>query len=682
MGNTGSIDVNIDVSRQDDDDNYNIDAEEVGRDDALTVPTVQTPIDMRFSKMYIIYQRVNGASRTFALTIKILDDNIFLYVTDVLSEKTVLAHVSRIHKEETMSVKPNIESVPVKSSASYYLKYIQISRDFRYISLPENGYVNVYSLTKLLNRNILQYVDSVGIVLREGPDGTIRTGIEVDSRVDRSMSTKTLNADVQQDMLGKIDFHYVDCNIQPYKCILCKDMFVVVCSEYNRFKKIVVINYKAKLVHEIKNLDIDANRSALKFSTDGRHIAIYNGAKNTLSVCDMTARSPQLKSVPLTIKDDTMLESVCVSEDGRFLFFVENMMFNVYDIPRNRTYVMSPGTSVDQMDVKDIKFHLMDYSRFSDIVIESETDCDSLYVLVGWNRKKTSALYWMIRCDKIGYSTYGPTFVDMKVEGTIDYIYNNGYMFIYKTEHGITAYDLNKVIPIRFAGMLASGAKRKLNKLYRDNYQDVRDQYYTYIDVVGADDSKARYNVNDYMMFLLSLKKSQIVGTDTNIFQLRINANIDVYGSTKSFNVFQDLLSGKINQREIIDNIYTIQGATGRHNMMAELMAHLYEFTRVIALKETSDGDLDRSGFSNMKAMYIGYVLLVLVLKYYSMLFKTVGGIKSSVRGKNKTLRDPRVQSTETTIRYDILEAFNNNFPAFKSFTMKSIELMMGERLD
>src|SRR5579872_2810753 len=226
MGNTGSMAVDIN-------ENHNIDTinfvDNTDAIDAVMVPNVITPIDIRFNKMYIIYQRVNGISKTFALSVKILDDNIFLYVTDILNNKTFLAHVVKILIKSGKNV-------------SYYLKYIQISRDFTLISLPENDKINVYNLTKLLNRNILEYVDTVGITLRTNKHGEISSGIEIKNKVNDKLSSRfshfisklaskksdsTYNQNMNVDQSGTMEFRHVDCcndqyqecNLQPYKCV-------------------------------------------------------------------------------------------------------------------------------------------------------------------------------------------------------------------------------------------------------------------------------------------------------------------------------------------------------------------------------------------------------------------------------------------------------------------------------
>jgi hypothetical protein len=724
-------------SRYDEDD-YSIDAEVVNSGDALNVPNMPTPIELKYSKMYIIYQRINGMSRTYALTIKIIDNSIFVYVTDIFSEKTKLAHVSTIGNPHSSNIGTNSENDIV-----HYLKYIQISRDFKLISLPENGSVNVYNLTNLLNRNILEHVDTIGIVLSldksSDETGVIRSKIEIKDKSTRGdlqsneftndltdrighikmndISSKDLSLDRESD-------HETDLELQPYKCVLCKDLFIVVCVESvltvdnhwtNQYKKIVIIDYTNKKVHTIKNINLNVNRSAFRFSTNGRFVVAYDNTAKSVLMSDMLEeREPKFKEVNLTFDAGIILESICISEDGRFIFYIEdenksrhgnnsNMKFNIYDTKIHRIYELDSKVNINDEyghdktnnHLNDLKFHLMDYSSFTKINFtdSDETNCNKLYVLVGWNKKTTSAKYWMIRCSEKDYIIYEPSSIQMSVDGPIEYIYNNGYMFIYKTKSGITAYDLNRIIPMKFANILAAESKYDINKLYKQYFQSMKDKYYSEIIIIGADDSKVVYSVTDYISFLFSLiKETNKKDSDTNEFQLRVNANISIYGNVKSFTIFQDLLTGKSKQSEIISNIFTLKGQTGRHNMMRDLMNHMYEYTREIALKETiknnevQNESTERSKFNDMKAIYIGYVLLILVIKYYLVLVKTsnheyISSIETKVNTKvnTKSMTKSPAVDRRLPLQIDIMKTFNDNFPIFKSFTDKTLSLILGD---
>jgi len=572
----------------------------------------ERPNDTKYNKMYIVYQRINGVSRIYTLNIKILDDRIFVYVTNELTGKTGLAHVNKIY------------SVPDTTDPLFYLKYVQVSRDFRLISIPENDTINIYDLFGLINRNTLQHVDSFDLV---------------------SSSTD-----------------------KPYKCILCKDLFMMVCADTNTNTN---TNHYTSLIttnHTIK-LDTNMDRSCLKFSPNGRYVVVYDKDKRQLLLCN-TINNPVFTPLPINI-DGIVPNTICLSDDGRLLFYAvltdTQITFSMYDVSRNYGYTIHK-IAVNPTVISFIlntRYHLLNYNKFSNIDLVSETAYNYLYALVGWNQSTststftiTSVFYWLIRSSN---DIHGPFFVDMPVDN-VNYAYNNGYMFIYKTPNNITVYDLNKVVPIKFAMLLATNTKKTLDILYIKEYPKVRKDYCTYVDIMGSDDSIVRYKLSDYMSFFLSIKssiKSSEVTKESNIFQMRVNANIDIYDSDKSFVIYQALIEGRLSPFEIVSNMFSIQKSTGRHNMMTELTDHLYEYTRVIALKEKADGDIDRSGVNHIKAIYTGYVFVVLILQYYSMMFKTTTCSKK--------------------IKFDIINTFNANFPAFKDFMTESLNVMLGE---
>ena len=646
MGNTESSNQILNEN------NYNIDAE-----DRMQIPNFATPIDIKSNKMYIVYHRIHGIAKTYALSIKIIDNNIMIYVTDIITNKTILSHATKISQRLDISFEK-------------YIPYIQISRDFKLLSIPENDKIVVYNLPKLLNKNILEYVDNVGIVLKTDTQGNVISDIEY-LKSNQKISLKQITQDFNTDTEGMIYMDQKIRNIQPYKCILCKDLYIIICVENNRYKQVFAIDYRNKILHEVINLDFDISSSVLRFSENGKYIVIYSDAQKHAYICNMTDIKPLMKKLKIHINSDTILNTVTVSDDGRFIFYIsdEDMEFKIYDIHYNNIYSLTTGLKISKQQLKDIKFHIMDYSRFSDIRLVDDA-CDNLYILVGWSKKLSSAYYWMIRCHSKGYYIYGPSYIEMKIEGEIEYVYNNGYMFIYKTQSGIIVYDLNKIVPIRFADILASGMKQTLTTLFNEKYS--ASNYYSFINIKGSEDNDSslmKYEISPFMQFLMSVQKDKQM--QTNLFHLRVNANINIYGITKSFEIFENLLTGKINQSEIIKNIFTVPGSIGRHNMMIELMDHIYEYIKVIALKENDKGDLDDSEFSINKSNYIGYILIVLVLKYYSMMLKT----KPDKEDKEY------ISNTNKYNYFDIIHTFNKHFPAFKGFMDKSIDILLDEKL-
>ena len=107
---------------------------------------------------------------------------------------------------------------------------------------------------------------------------------------------------------------------------------------------------------------------------------------------------------------------------------------------------------------------------------------------------------------------------------------------------------------------------------------------------------------------------------------------------------------------------------------MATLFEHMYEYTKVIALKENDVGMIDESYFSKIKSLYIGYLLLVLILKYYVHLFKeyeTLDVVKNNKINKNQA------KLFETHINFNIINEFNTHFPGFENYIVKVMHLLI-----
>src|SRR5205823_3989693 len=106
-----------------------------------------------------------------------------------------------------------------------------------------------------------------------------------------------------------------------------------------------------------------------------------------------------------------------------------------------------------------------------------------------------------------------------------------------------------------------------------------------------------------------STKSSHNMNANNTVkFQMRVTSNIDIYGSTKSFDIYQDLLIGKINQTNVISNILAAHGELGIHCMIADLLDHMYEYTKIIILRESYDqfNNNEISHENQIKTFYVG----------------------------------------------------------------------------
>lgn len=479
----------------------------------------------QLNKSYVIHN-----SHTYILFIKMLDEKVFIYVD------YELVYVSTYSRAE-------------------YFKCIQVSNDFKYLSIPENDKINIYSID-FLHKGSLHYVSS----------------IEITSLPDHILINNSL-----------------------YKCVLTDRVFSIITRH-----KIIIINYNDHTINIINN-----SIEILKFSPNGKYLLYQNRLDNDLTLLNL------LNNESITVKNNTT--KLNLSDDGK-IFYCSNNSLKIYD----------PETNIDSNVDIDVDFtitaYLMNYDHYLDAINEiNETDYSKMYALIGIN--KTSIFCRIIKYSDIkGYYSDQCKSCTIKIDTDLvyDYVYHNGTLFIYKTNTKIIVYDFSKSFPLKIIDQLRSEIQFKMNREIKSDT----------LTIVGANDSKHTYKISKYMSNIIDPEFGTILNSS-------LNANIDIWDSNKSFYIYQDLLEGKINQSDIINNISmkNIKNKQNNHSMMCELLDHMYEYTRVILLNNNV------SVSNRSKAMYVGYVLLDLVLKYCF---------------KHNCM--------------DCIDTFCDNFPSFKKF--------------
>jgi hypothetical protein len=403
MGNTPNVEKTNVIDLTCDDDNYKMDAIITNDKNVAFMSEYVNDRDRdrdrdhnyRYNKVYVICNRSSTSVKIFMLNIKLMDDNILIYVTDTSKKNTKLVHISKV-------------CMSVGTHNSEYLKYIQVSRDFSLISIPENNTINVYNLTKLLNNNTLDFVDTIGITLRQNnnecdhTDRTDRTDhtdhTDHTDRADHTDCKKVLShSKPYTDFVNK----YTD--ILPHKCILCNDSYIIVCtdSKCREYTNIFFIDYKNKNVYETKlidknnkNLTLDIQSSVLKLSVNGKFMVFYDISKSKIFLCDLTDNI--IREIPSEYKMGDCPDSICIAEDGSFVTIVTRdndqnndqnndqkpMVIKVYDIATKNIYTLDSKliSQYTRSDIRNTNFHLMDYSQFVEADLLSD-ECDKLFVL-------------------------------------------------------------------------------------------------------------------------------------------------------------------------------------------------------------------------------------------------------------------------------------------------------------
>ena len=331
----------------------------------------------------------------------------------------------------------------------------------------------------------------------------------------------------------------------------------------------------------IKELDYKLNDMMLKFTTTGKYMAMYVKKHNKIyieSIFDSNHWSVDGKSIN---------DLICISDNGTAVFYknTENKFY--INTIEKKEYIIC---GID--NTTNIKFYLINYDHYIKIL-----------GLIGWNVLTNTAIYWIVSPDAV----QGPFYFNPSKLKNITYLYNNGGMAIYRSGCQVHLYNLNRIIPLKYIHTL-------IDRLYiKIKHSTLNKKYHKYIDIIGADESMYMYEISDYMQLLLGIEYGQNNNIENSVsFHMNVTANIDIYDNTKSFSIYHDLLIGKITQQDIINNIMQIRGLTGRHNTMQELMIHMYEYTNIFMIQNINMLD----PLSEKKLLYVGYILLILVIKY------------------------------------------------------------------
>lgn len=547
-----------------------------------------------YDKLFITY---SDNITIYGILIKVIDTKLYIYIKDISNNDIRLANIIVLSKYNNENLKK-------------YIDYIHISKEYDIISIPEYDMINIYSLSNLINNKLKQIA---------------RTGLCVDNK--------------NNELILKHTNNVISNNNNPYKCILCRDMYVLIFRVNDIYDKIIGINYENKNIYFIDNINIDSKTSILKISTMNNVIVLYDINKHCAYITNIIEEKFNNLSIDNNVKNNTL----CVSDDGILLFYVldiidsKKVCFTIYNINNNKHYDIIIAIN-DIVDLSKLQFNLFNYDKFNDIDI---INTYKIYILTGWDAENKKLYYWFIKYNDMNCILYRSKYFDMVINDEIKYNYTNRFIYIFKTVKGIVTYNLERILPIRVAEILRNDTLKKINDIYHNNKHNI----IRYIDINCADGNMKRYELTNIMGFFINNNK--------NIYDIDYTVNIDIYNNNKSFDIFQKLLEGNKNIDNVIVDICNINGTTNRYNIMYDLLSHIYEFTKIIIIRPDMLCIEDDTNINNLKAYYIGYVLIIFILKFYTYC------IKKNQKEYNYNKKD---------VRMDIIHIFNENFPPFNNF--------------
>jgi hypothetical protein len=254
--------------------------------------------------------------------------------------------------------------------------------------------------------------------------------------------------------------------------------------------------------------------------------------------------------IKINIMSSINKNTLCISNDSKIIVFIDSTSYIILcDIKTNKLYKLKKyEREINNMYIID-KY----------IMIPSKKN---IYILI--NETSNNLTYWIICGNTISQE-------------------HNICLELCSSQY-IQYRDINSIIPLIvttygsiISKQLIVPNKQSINKIEISSLTDIYE-----------------YMLNDYM--------KQFVDTDK--FTTNSLTNVNVYGSNKSFDVYQGLISGKCNSYDIIKDIFVLQNNISTNNVMKELMEHMYEYVRMI----------NRDNI--IKIYYVAYILLHLIEVY------------------------------------------------------------------
>lgn len=572
----------------------------------ITKTTDMSHNNLQNSMRHIVYRRIKHIPKIQELIVNIYNNNIYIYIVDHIKKKSSLIYV-----------------IPILNNNDC-LKYIIVSEKLNMITFPENGDIIVYDLCELLDNHNLKYVIKLGIYI--------------------------------ENTLTICDTPFP--NIKIYSCDLYRDLYIIICYDHTIYTKIIIFNHTKRILH-VLDLCIDI-KSKLIFSRDGYELLIctnndiYNKTTNVQSDAIYLYNFDDLnkKIYPIKIYEankDDVIYNIYLSNDKKLLLLVKCNKIDIIDMTTKYIHT----SVIDMKNIKNMKHKLIDYSAC--LNISPNNINGKLYVLFAWSNDIGKIYYWIIKYDKICKS-FGSFYINTEKNVNL----KNDHTFICDDGDNISIYNLGKVIPLIICEIISINMKYELDHLYETIYMRYANEYLTKIIIRGSNSSHRIYNLDHYTRFIGSLRNNNTIQIPEYCTDL--NANINIYTNTKSFDIFQKLIVDISCHDNIIDNITRLKGLYGIQHMMADMMMHFYEYTKMIFLKNNDNNA--RSAFGNKKALYIGYILMTLILKYYIQLFKLCD--------------EKYITSNENVIiNLDVAKSFVENFPIFEEFIKYYMDNLM-----
>ena len=583
-------------------------------DTMITCKTFEYNIkEHKYDKTYIVYKTNCNTTKIYLFGIKITDNNLYIHITDIIHN-----HV----KPKLQVIKINVNG---EKTIGYYLNIIQISENFKLISVPYGDDICIYNVDAFINGDL-----SKSTIINTSSDNTNKGII--------------------------------------YKCILTDDVFIII-RTIVASKFIIIYDYKNNTIHNIEHNNI----IPCVFTSKCKYMYYYDTEGN------INIRHYNTQDIK-TYRINSKMKNIILSNDNRLLFFVnQKSEFYIYDIVKKHTFVI-PIEFIFR-ETNKYKFYLYKYNIFRNCdnqhiypseLLNNEIQSD-IYVLTVWDIMNTKLYYWIIYCthnnkNNIVSEQYTIKIYDNINYDNVSYLSGNGTVFMYNIKNDnnnkLVICDTKKILLLKITEKIIDLLKHDIIN-YCCEHEKHMFFFPSEIEIVAANNTKQKYKLLNCQRIMLSYDKNKSEFPETDSFTTRYITNIDICNTKmKSFDMFQNLLSGKISCSDIMTYILAIVDNIGRYNTMSDIIDHMTEYLRVMVLREDTNGELDQSVFGMIKTYFVGYYLMLLVLHF------------NAIYGTDK-INVYKIKSKKHNT--GLIDAFIENFQSFEQIILNYFSIDVDE---
>jgi len=393
-----------------------------------------------FDKHYHIPINIYGKSLLYVINIKSIDDKIFLYLNEIILKTSTLIHVFESNI--------NIQLLE---------KYIQMSHDYKLLSIPDGDILCIFDIVTIINNKTLK---------------TNYSNAKIKFK-NTNISTLSVNATITNNSLPELFGGSLPelFNGTPYKCILYSDRYIIVSkNESSNYKSVIIYDFIHKCTHVV-NINKNINNSSIALSEHGKYLLFCDieerntnnnieqyiwlvDLNNLKDTCDRhykllitTQNASVIHINTFAISNNGELVCVLVSSDNKNkLLLVDN---NEREINTDEYELNNIG------DPKYITMNIYDHSD----MIKKNQNGSKLYIITIWNKQIHKVFIWtIVKFANFNDMIYGPkilTFCGSNIES----VNTNGHQYIYKCATHLVIYDIDKHLPLMMVNSMLDTLK-------------------------------------------------------------------------------------------------------------------------------------------------------------------------------------------------------------------------------